>query len=651
MSIPFEGKKRVVIEEIQPQISCGRYPAKTTVNEPLPVSATIFTDSHDKIQAKLQYRPQGRKRWEDAALKPVINDRWEGSFTATDSGMYEFRILAWVDHFGSWQAGFKKKFEDNQDISVEKQIGLNLLEEGLGKLPAPQAKKMQRYLNNLHNAQSPAQFTAIMEEKELDELMFSTHQKNPDVTESEPYRVVVERERARFSAWYEFFPRSTAQDEGRHGTFQDCIQLLPRISRMGFDVLYLPPIHPIGREFRKGKNNSLTAGPEDVGSPWAIGAAEGGHKAIHPELGSLEDFRDLVQEANKQGIEIALDYALQCAPDHPYVKEHPQWFKWRPDGTVQYAENPPKKYQDVLPINFETDDWENLWQELKSIVDYWIEQGVTIFRVDNPHTKSFLFWEWLIGEIHKDRPDIIFLAEAFTRPRVMERLGKLGFTQSYTYFTWRVSQYELTKYMKELTSPPLRYFFRPNFWPNTPDILPPHLTHGGEAAHIVRMVMAATLSSNWGVYGPVYEFGFTEPMPNKEEYVDNEKYELKHWDWNKSTKIGELMTRVNQARKENAALQYTNNLVFSETDNEQLFAYAKVDPKEENYIFVVVNLDFHHKHNGWVKVPLYNLGLPLDLKYEVHDLLTGYSYQWQNEWNYVELAPQNQPAHIFRLSF
>jgi starch synthase (maltosyl-transferring) len=452
-----------------------------------------------------------------------------------------------------------------------------------------------------------------------------------------------------FSTWYEFFPRSAAQEANRHGTFQDCVKLLPRIAEMGFDTIYLPPIHPIGRAFRKGKNNSVTSESGEPGSPWAIGAAEGGHKAILPELGTLDDFRHFVEEAREHGIEVALDFAIQCSPDHPYVKEHPQWFRWRPDGTVQYAENPPKKYQDVLPVNFETEDWKNLWLELKSIVLHWIEQGVYIFRVDNPHTKTFNFWEWLIREVRSQHPQIIFLAEAFTRPRVMEQLGKIGFTQSYTYFTWRNNPQEMREYLTELTQTEMREYYRPNFWPNTPDILPEVLQHGGEPAHIMRVILAATLSSNYGLYGPVYEFGISTPVSGKEEYLDSEKYEIKHWDWGKRTKISEVITLINKIRKVNPALQTTWNIAFGDTDNQQLLCFAKWDSARKNKMLIVANMDPYNTQAGWVKVPLRELQLIEGEQYLVHDLLTEHKYTWQNEWNYVELRPHEMPVHVFRI--
>jgi starch synthase (maltosyl-transferring) len=418
---------------------------------------------------------------------------------------------------------------------------------------------------------------------------------------------------------------------------------------MGFDIIYFPPIHPIGKLHRKGLNNSVTANPGDPGSPWAIGSDEGGHKAIHPQLGNMKDFTGLVKVAKEAGIEIALDLALQCAPDHPYVKEHPKWFKWRPDGTVQYAENPPKKYQDILPINFENEDWENLWQELKSIFDFWIDKGVKIFRVDNPHTKPFNFWEWLIREVRNVHPEIIFLAEAFTRPRIMEQLGKIGFNQSYTYFTWRTTSEEIISYMHELTKTERSNYYRPNFWPNTPDILPPHLVTGGEPAHILRVILAATLSSNYGLYGPVYEFGLNVPFPGKEEYIDSEKYEFKHWDWDSNTRTRDIIRMINHIRRENPALQETNNISFGSSENSQIICYGKTTDDYSNQMIMVVNLDPYNIQRTMVKLPLYELGIPYDRPFWVRDLISGSKYQWQGERNYVELNPHVLPAHVLRV--
>ena len=429
----------------------------------------------------------------------------------------------------------------------------------------------------------------------------------------------------------------------------DVEALLPRIAHLGFDVLYLPPIHPIGHSHRKGKNNSTTALESDPGSPWAIGNEKGGHKSIDPDLGTFDDFASLIEAAEKHGIEIALDMAFQCSPDHPYVKENPQWFKWRPDGSVQYAENPPKKYQDVLPFNFETGDWKNLWKELKSIFEFWIDKGVRIFRVDNPHTKPFPFWEWMMKELKSRNEDIIYLAEAFTRPRIMQRLGRLTFTQSYTYYTWRNNKWEIKDYVEELTQTEMKEYFRPNFWPNTPDINPWKLQSPNEAAYMMQLFMAATLSSNYGVYGPVYEFMEATPVPGKEEYLNSEKYEIRHWDWERETRITELMRDINVIRRNNKALQGTNNIEFCETQNDQLLAYYKWDDSESNRLLMVVNLDKDHPQSGLVRLPLERLGGAHGDKFVMLDLMTGNQYVWESEWNFVLLDPAHYPFHLFRI--
>jgi starch synthase (maltosyl-transferring) len=446
------------------------------------------------------------------------------------------------------------------------------------------------------------------------------------------------------------FPRSCANKPGKHGTFKDCEQRLPYVEAMGFDVLYLPPIHPIGKTYRKGRNNAVVAGPNDTGSPWAIGSEEGGHKSIHPQLGTLDDFRSLVKKAKGHGLEVAIDIAFQCTPDHPYVKEHPEWFRKRPDGTIQYAENPPKKYQDIYPIDFESEHWRDLWDELRSVVLFWIDQGVRIFRVDNPHTKAFAFWEDLIGKVKNDYPETIFLAEAFTRPKVMYRLAKLGFTQSYTYFTWRNTKWEFTQYFTELTQTDVREYFRPSLWPNTPDILPEHLQFGGRPAFMARLVLAATLGANYGIYGPAFELCENRPRePRTEEYLNSEKYEIKQWDIDRPDSLREFVARVNRIRKENPALHSNWSLCFHSVDNEQLICYSKQTDDLRNVILTVVNLDFHHTHSGWVDLSLGPLGLKPDQPYQVHDLLTDAHYLWQGARNYVELNPQSVPAHIFRI--
>ena len=652
-----EGQKRVTIENVSPQVDCGKYRVKRVVGERLTVQADIFVDGHDQVQAALLYRvvqkAKSRSRrpgkWQEVPMTFEGNDRWSASIEIEEEGRYEYTVNGWIDYYGTWRDGLNKKFAAGQDVSVELKIGAEQMEDAQSRVSAAKKKKLKQWSEVLRKGDPVKEAVELALSAEVTELMQEAHDHRHTKTYERNLPLDVERQRALFSAWYEVFPRSTSPEPGQHGTFKDTERLLPRIAEMGFDIIYLPPIHPIGKAFRKGKNNAVKAKEGEPGSPWAIGSEEGGHKSIHPELGTMEDFTSLVKAARKQGMEIALDFAIQCSPDHPYVKEHPEWFKWRPDGTIQYAENPPKKYQDVLPINFETEDWENLWQELKSIVDFWIDKGVKVFRVDNPHTKPFAFWEWMIAEVRRKYPEIIFLAEAFTRPRIMEKLAKIGFNQSYTYFTWRNTPEEFREYMQELTQTELRDYYRPNFWPNTPDILPVLLQRQNEAAFIARVVLAGTLSSNYGIYGPVYELNLNEPHPQREEYIDSEKYEVYHWDWEQQTKTREVITQLNRIRRENKALQSTWHIRFCESDNPNLLCYAKTDQDKVNKMLVAVNLDPDNVQSGWVRVPGEFLELPERWPYVVHDLLTGNRYNWQNGANYVELHPQALPAHVFRV--
>ncbi|WP_029034835.1 alpha-1,4-glucan--maltose-1-phosphate maltosyltransferase [Salinimicrobium terrae] len=650
----IDGHKRVSIRNVKPQIDCGKYPIKRIIDEEITVEADIFGDGHDKVDAVLLYREKkkgkGReKKWQEQPMVFEGNDHWSSTFKLTETGDYEYTLESWVDHFSTWQDGLEKKAAANQNIKVELLIGAELMEEALPRASAPNKKKLKDWIKLLRSEEHEERALSEALSDGASRTMYESRDRNKAFPYERNLDVRVERKKALFSAWYEFFPRSASPEKGRHGTFKDCENVLPEVAKMGFDTIYFPPIHPIGRSHRKGLNNATEAEEGDPGSPWAIGAKEGGHKAIHPELGTMKDFTSLVKKAKDMDIEIALDFAIQCAPDHPYVKEHPQWFKWRPDGTVQYAENPPKKYQDVLPVNFETEDWENLWEELKSIVEFWIDKGVNVFRVDNPHTKTFPFWEWCIKEINKKHDGIIFLAEAFTRPRVMEELAKIGFNQSYSYFTWRNTKEEFQEYLTQLTKTEVREYYRPNFWPNTPDILPISLEHKDEPSFITRLILAATMSSNYGLYGPVFEFNLNEPYPGKEEYIHSEKYQIYHWDWHRNTRTKEMISILNRIRKENAALQTTWNIEFCDTDNDQIICYSKIDQDETNKLIIVVNLDPNNTQSGWVSVPLKRLKIEDGDSYSVKDLLTGASYIWQNEWNYVELHPRAIPAHILKV--
>ena len=577
------------------------------------------------------------------------NDRWQGLFTVKDVGTYYYTLRAWVDHFYTWQKDLKKRIEAGQDIKVELLIGAEMIEQTAANADSKEDKaSMLNVVDKMKDPKGIETAADLALSETMTQLMFKYTDRSMATVFGKEYDIWVERKKALFSSWYEFFPRSTGKD-GKHGTFKDAEKLLPRIAEMGFDVIYLPPIHPIGQTNRKGKNNSTIAKRGDPGSPWAIGSAAGGHKAVNPELGTMEDFVSFVKKAESLGIETAIDIAYQCSPDHPYVNEHPEWFRWRPDGTVQYAENPPKKYQDVLPLNFETENWKELWEELKSIIEFWIGKGIKIFRVDNPHTKPFPFWEWLIKEIKKTNPEVIFLAEAFTRPKVMYRLGKVGFTQSYTYFTWRNTQDEFIDYLTELTKREAREFYRPNFWTNTPDILPENLQYGGRPAFITRLVLAATLSSNYGIYGPSYELCDNEAIPGREEYTNSEKYEIKKWDYNKPGNITDIVKQVNRIRKENESLHTTYNIEFYHTDNKYLLCYGKVTEDLSNILLIVVNLDYYHKQRGSVQIPIESYGIPGKQSYLVHELLHDNKFMWMGGENVVELDPEESPAFIFKI--
>ncbi len=646
-----------MIAGVEPEIDGGRFAIKRTIGERVAVEADVFADGHDVVSCVVLYRREEEREWRQAPMGFVVNDRWHGEFTVGATGRWRYTVRAWVDHFRSWRRDMSKKINADQDAPVDYLVGAELVERAAKRASGADAEQLRQRARELRSNAPQAAKRALVLDDGLGEIAARCSDMRSASTYERELEVVVDRVRARFSSWYEFFPRSCASEAGRHGTFKDCEGRLPYVAEMGFDVVYLPPIHPIGRVYRKGRNNSPEAGPDDVGSPWAIGAAEGGHKSVHPELGTLDDFRKLVVKAAEYKIEIALDIAFQCAPDHPYVVEHPEWFRWRPDGTVQYAENPPKKYQDIYPFEFETEQWRELWEELKSIVLFWAEQGVRIFRVDNPHTKPLPLWEWLIDEVKRGYPDALFLAEAFTRPKVMYQLAKCGFTQSYNYFPWRNTKHELTEYFRELTQTQAREYFRPSLWPNTPDILPEYLQAGGRAAFLARLVLAATLGASYGIYGPAFELCENKPRePGSEEYLNSEKYEIRHWDLNRPENLKDFIARVNRIRRENAALQSDWSLRFHYVDNEHLICYSKQSGPAAlegasggNTIVVLVNLDPHHRQTGWVELPLRALGIEESRPFQVHDLLSDARYLWQGPRNYVEVDPRLAPAQIFRV--
>jgi starch synthase (maltosyl-transferring) len=642
--------RRVIIEGVDPEIDGGRFAIKRSVGEQVRVEADIAADSHDVIAGLLLYRFDDEAAWKAVFMKRLVNDRWRGAFRVTSVGRYWYTLQGWVDHFMTWQRDLGKKVASGQNVAVDLLIGSKLIGAAADRAAGADATTLSGWAELLIADKPLKEKTRLALDRNLGRLMYRYPDRSHAARYNKALAVVVEPRQARFSTWYEMFPRSCAAETGRHGTFKDCEARLPYIAEMGFDVLYLPPVHPIGHTHRKGKNNASTAKSGDPGSPWAIGSTQGGHRAVHPELGTLEDFRRLVASAGEFGIAVALDLALQCSADHPYLKEHPEWFRQRPDGSIQYAENPPKKYEDIYPIDFECAPWQELWTELLGVVRFWIDQGVRIFRVDNPHTKPFAFWEWLIGEIKKDWPEIIFLAEAFTRPKVMYRLAKLGFTQSYTYFAWRNTKYELTQYFTELTRTAVSEFFRPNLWPNTPDILTEYLQMGGRPAFMIRLALAATLGASYGIYGPAFELCENKPRePGSEEYLDSEKFEIKAWDLNRPENLKDFIARVNTIRRENPALQNDRSLRFHSIDNEQLICYSKHNEDFSNVVLTAVNLDPHHTHAGWLELPLTEMNLDAQQPFQMHDLISGARYLWHGPRNYLELNPQIVPVHIFRL--
>jgi starch synthase (maltosyl-transferring) len=639
-------RRRVAIENVWPAVDHGRFAAKRTLGDRVVVEADVFTDGHEHVGAALLVKHESAAPETQLPMQPLNNDRWRGSFTAEKPGRYSFAILGWRDAFATWRADLEKRIEAAQAADVDLAIGARLVDDAAGRATGSAAAAQLRAWAREMAAGGAAGFAAARDE-ELAAAM-AAHPDLTHATRSEPdLPVFIDRERARFSAWYEMFPRSCAREAGHHGTFRDAAARLPYVAGMGFDVVYLPPIHPIGRAFRKGPDNALEARPGDPGSPWAIGGSEGGHTAVHPDLGTLADFDDFVRAAGRSGLEVALDFALQCSPDHPWVSEHPEWFRRRPDGSIQYAENPPKKYQDIYPFEFDTEAGGALWQEILDVVFFWMDHGVRIFRVDNPHTKPFALWEWLIGEVRRKDPGVIFLAEAFTRPKVMYRLAKLGFTQSYTYFTWRRNAAELRAYFTELTQPPVSDFFRPNLWPNTPDILTDVLQEGGRPAFVSRLVLAATLGASYGIYGPAFELGENVPREKgSEEYLHSEKYEIRAWDLDRADSLSPLIRQVNEIRRAHPALQRDDTVRFHDVDNPHLLCYSKKSGRD--VVLAAVNLDPHWKQGGWVQLDLAELGLS-DAPFEVHDLLSGARYTWHGSRNYIELNPHGLPAHVFEV--
>ncbi|WP_229729257.1 alpha-1,4-glucan--maltose-1-phosphate maltosyltransferase [Agaricicola taiwanensis] len=641
------GDGRVVIENVWPEIDGGRTPVKRVVGDEVEVWADIFTDGHDKLAAELLYRGPSDRNWCRVPMTHRENDRWSARFTVMEIGRYYFTIEAWRDPYASWRDEITKKRDAGRDVTLETVEGVEIVHTAARLAQGADAIAFQPLINALDKADTAKKLKILLSDEEADllkrnaeRLALSSY--NPAI------EVVVDRKAAQFSAWYELFPRSASNNATRHGTFDDVIARLPYVRDLGFDVLYFPPIHPIGKTNRKGKNNSLTPDPDDVGSVYAIGSEDGGHDAVHPQLGTLEDFRRLVAAAHEHGLEIALDFAIQCSPDHPWIKQHPEWFDWRPDGTLKYAENPPKKYEDIVNVEFYAGGLPSLWHALRDVVLFWAERGVKIFRVDNPHTKPLPFWRWMIREVNAQHPDVIFLAEAFTRPKMMKALAKVGFQQSYTYFTWRNTKAELTQYLAELSSGEMAELYRPNFFANTPDINPYYLQTGGRAGFIVRATLAATLSSVYGIYSG-FEICEAEPLPGREEYLDSEKYELKVRDYDAPGNIKNLIRALNKARRDNPALHDFRNIRFLNAWNDNILSFVKMTEAKDNAVMVLVNLDPHHRQEADYEVPLWEFGLPDSASIAVEDLLSGGRFTLHGKVQRIALWPEGNQVMVWKL--
>jgi starch synthase (maltosyl-transferring) len=637
---------RVIIEDVTPSVDGGRYPIKRCVGEAVEVQADVFADGHDRLRVILRQRlvPFGgaAREWTVVPMQPLGNDRWTTRIVPDAAGWLEYVVSGWIDTFESWRHEVEIKHQAGMSIDSELLEGAAMVRDVAASVRGPAREELGEWADRLERGSAADRIDAALAPA-LAALMAAW--RFPDApAASQTFRARVEREAAGFAAWYEMFPRSETPDPSRGATLDEAAARLSAIAEMGFDIVYLPPVHPIGRTARKGPNNTPDADSGALGSPWAIGSEEGGHKAVHPALGTLEDFDRFVTHARRLGLEVALDLAYQCSPDHPYVRDHPEWFRHRPDGSIKYAENPPKKYQDIYPLNFDTDEWQPLWEELKSIVLFWIDHGVTTFRVDNPHTKPFAFWEWLIAEVQRDHPDAVFLSEAFTRPKVMRRLAKLGFTQSYSYFTWRNTRAELTEYFEELTSTPVREYMRANLFANTPDILHAYLQEGGRPAFQVRLILAATLGSLYGIYSG-FELSENIPVrPGSEEYLHSEKYEVRPREWDRPDSLAPLITRVNAIRRAHPAFRPGGRLEFHPSDNDQLLCYSRESAHGADRMLIVVNLDPHHMQHGWIEAPPARWALPP--AYAVLDELDGRTFQWLEGRNYVRLEPGISPAHV-----
>ncbi len=638
----------VVITQVEPELDSGRYPVKRIVGEKLEVTADIFKEGHDTLGAVLRYKISGEKTWNETLMSHVDNDRWEGAFSLLTNTRYTYTVAAYVKTYETWRIELEKKHGVVPDLTSELLEGRTQIDETITRAKGTAKAALSTWLEKWEQAQDQESRVAIAQDPELQTLMDQHEQRAAWSQYDRELEVIVDRERARYGAWYEIFPRSEGTEESKGGTFKDCEARLPAIRDMGFDILYLVPIHPIGKTNRKGRNNSLNAKAGDPGSPWAIGSPYGGHDAVEPALGTLEEFDIFQQAVRNHGMEIALDFAINATPDHPYVTQHPTWFKQRPDGTIKYAENPPKKYEDIYAFDFYSKDWQEIWQEMKHVLLFWVDHGVKIFRVDNPHTKPVIFWEWLITEIQQEHPDVLFLAEAFTKPKMVQVLAKSGFTQSYTYFTWRNSKQEMTEYLTELTQSEMKEYFRPNFFPNTPDILPPILQEAGRPAFKFRFFLAATLSTTYGIYNS-YELCENEAIPGTEEYQNSEKYEIRHWDWDRPGNIRDYITRINQIRRDNLALQTFTNLEFYESNNEHVLFYGKMTPDQTNILLFAVNMDPYQAQEARLTIPLEEFGIRETDTYHLHELIQDYQHDVVGPEYIIRLDPQKEPAALFKM--
>jgi starch synthase (maltosyl-transferring) len=668
-TLPDERPSRVVVEPVRPVVDCGAFAAKASVGEPLTIHADVFADGHDVVAAALRWRrvtaDGGRSPWQETALTSIGNDRFEATMTPQDLGRMEYDVVGWIDHLETWRRDTVKKLDAGLDVTSELQAGARLIDRAVECATGTQEDR--DHLTHLRRTLDDGD-TMVLRDTRWTEIFWRCAPRSPEAGLPRPLPVEVDPLHASFGAWYEFFPRSCVRgrddrtgrdagdddDDSGHGesaprsrTLLESIDRLDHIASMGFDVVYLPPIHPIGTSKRKGRNNATTAAADDVGSPWAIGSPDGGHTAVDPDLGTVDDVETFASACRRRGMHLALDIAFQCSPDHPWVREHPDWFAKRPDGSIQYAENPPKKYEDIFPLDFETDDWQGLWTALADVFRFWIERGVTVFRVDNPHTKAFPFWEWAIATLRCEHPEAVFLAESFTRPRVMERLAKIGFNQNYTYFAWRQSQAELREYFTDLATRTVDWF-RPNAWPNTPDILTEQLQHGGRPVFVSRAVLAATLSPSWGVYGPAFELlEHTAVREGSEEYLDSEKYQLRTWDLDRDDSLAPLLARLNGIRREHRSLRNLRTLHVHSSSDPEILCFSKTDPAGGRPVIVVVNVDPFNRHSAFVDIDLAAIGLPYGADYDVVDELGGVTYRWSGNMNFVDLAPWSASAHIF----